>query len=102
MTNILNFMEEFSKLTQTQQRVFLYCLQECPRPHAYSEDVRKIANATKLHVRTVQRALCEIRTKPKLANAVYFSKFNSKKELYHAEQERIRQKQAENSAEFDL
>ena len=42
MTNILNFMEEFSKLTQTQQRVFLYCLQECPRPHAYSEDVRKI------------------------------------------------------------
>lgn len=102
MSDVLIFMKEFAALTQTQQRVFLYCLQACPHPTAYSDDVRKIASATDLHVRTVQRALQTIKKHPKLASAVYFTKIKSKKEFYHAEQERIRQKQAENTAEFDL
>lgn len=102
MPEVLMFMEEFASLTPTQQRVFLYCLQECPFPKAYSGDIRKIASATELHVRTVQRALKIIKKHPKLSRAVYFTKFNSKKEFYHEEQERVRQKQTENTEKFDL
>jgi hypothetical protein len=69
---ILQFLKEFSLLSKSEQRVFLYCVEHLPSPHMYSHDLRKIASATGLYYQSVRGALHAISASPILSTAVQY------------------------------
>lgn len=87
-TDIMPLLDEVLSLTRCEQRVFVYCLINCPKPVYYSSDIRIIADTLSLHVRTVERALRAIRFLPHLGACVQPRKYNHREELYYDERER--------------
>nr|DAH45648.1 MAG TPA: Transcriptional regulatory protein prrA regulator protein, Dna binding.77A [Caudoviricetes sp.] len=82
-THLLPLLTELASLTKCEQQVFLHCLQKCPRPVAFSDDCRKVAQALGLHLRSVQRALAAIRRKEHLRQCVQVVYIHKREELYH-------------------
>lgn len=69
---ILKFLKEFSRLSPSEQQVFLYCLENCPHPRRYTGDLRKIQQNTHLSRLTVYQALNHISNLPHLRKAVCY------------------------------
>lgn len=88
---LVPLLTEFSKLSANQQRIFMFCLVNLPRPVMYSSDVRNLSVALGYHVRTIQKALHVISASPILGQCVQFTRFNHKEEYYYAEREKQEQ-----------
>jgi hypothetical protein len=69
---MLQFLKEFTKLSPAEQKVFLYCLEYCPRPRAYSGDLQEITLHTGLYYQTVRQALSHISAMQTLSRAVKY------------------------------
>ena len=69
---ILQFLKEFSRLSPAEQKVFLFCLEKLPYPHAYSGDLQHIAISTGLYYQTVRQAMYSIAASPILSSAVKY------------------------------
>jgi hypothetical protein len=69
---ILKFLKEFSRLSPSEQQVFLYCLENCPHPRRYTGDLRQIQTHTQLSRLTVYQALNHISNLPHLRKAVCY------------------------------
>jgi hypothetical protein len=54
---LIDFLQDFCKLTNSEQRVFLYCLKNCPFPRAKTDDLNAIAYALGLSYKSVWRAV---------------------------------------------
>ena len=88
---LVPLLADFSCLNAVQQAVFLYCLETRPIVMRHTADVREIAEALDLHVRTVQRSIRAIRRRPMLSKIVVVVNVNRKQEIlheYHALQNR--------------
>ena len=73
-TLLVPLLEDFSRLSANQQRIFLYCLSNLPRPAMYSGDIRSISAILGYHVRTVQKALRIISHSPMLGRCVQLTR----------------------------
>jgi DNA-binding MarR family transcriptional regulator len=82
---ILSFLQEFSKLTHAEQKIFLFCLEHCPHPRQYTGDLGAIAQATGLSRTTVYNALRSIRKREKLNELVSYVHHVNIKELIAGE-----------------
>jgi hypothetical protein len=69
---MLQFLKEFTKLSPAEQKVFLYCLEHCPQPRAYSGDLQEITLHTGLYYQTVRQALSHISAMQTLSRAVKY------------------------------
>jgi hypothetical protein len=54
---LIDFLQDFCKLTNSEQRVFLYCLKNCPFPRSKTDDLNSIAYALGLSYKSVWRAI---------------------------------------------
>lgn len=68
----LKFLKEFSELSPSEQRVFLFCLEHLPHPRRYTGDLRRIQNNTGLSRLTVYQALNHISALPHLRKCVFY------------------------------
>lgn len=82
---ILSFLQEFSKLTHAEQKIFLFCLEHCPHPRPYTGDLGTISQATGLSRTTVYNALRSIRKREKLNELVSYVHHVNIKELIAGE-----------------
>jgi hypothetical protein len=70
---IISFLQDFAKLTRTQQEIFLFCLRECPFPQKNTNDIQYIAAATHHPYKSVWIALQYISTLPTLSKLVKYT-----------------------------
>lgn len=80
---LLPLLADFARLNAVQQTVFLFCLEQHPIVMIRSTDVREIAGALDLHVRTVQRSIRAIRARPVLSRVVRVVNVNRQQEIIH-------------------
>lgn len=85
---LIPLLTEFSRLSANQQRIFMHCLVNLPRPVMYSADVRNLSITTGCHVRTIQRALHAISISPILGQCVQVIRINHKEEFYEQNKNR--------------
>ena len=69
---MLNFLKSYSRLTSSQQKVFLFCLEYMPTVYKHSSDVRRICICTGLSYKTVLPALHAINQSTELSRAVKY------------------------------
>ena len=62
-SEIYMFLALFATLSKSEQKVFLYCVKECPHPLPYSGDLGRIQIATALSRTSVREALKTISRK---------------------------------------
>lgn len=88
---ILAFLREFSDLSPVQQKIFLYCLQNCPHPRKNTADLNRIAAATGAHRKSVERAFKVFAAHKILRRIVAYIKIDVKSALYaeHVEKEKL-------------
>jgi hypothetical protein len=70
--SVLSFLHEFSRLTPAQQRVFLYCLENCPYPQAYTGDIQRVMIGTGYPRKTIATAFIAIQAQPTLSTLVRY------------------------------
>lgn len=70
----LNFLHEFCKLSPSEQRVFLYCLEKKPYPRKKSDDLKSISLSLNLSYKTVWRAMSAINNNKALSQLVHYIK----------------------------
>ena len=82
---IIKFLHEFSKLSHAEQKIFLFCLENCPHPRPYTGDLGRISQATGLSRTTVFNALQSIAHHQDLHALVAYIRSANIKELIAAE-----------------
>lgn len=75
---ILAFLQRFSALTSAEQKVFLYCVKNCPFPRRYTGDLQAIIYFTGLSRCTVYKALRTISRDKCLQQAVRYIQMDIK------------------------
>ena len=68
----LEFLEKFCKLTNSEQRIFIYCLKKCPFPRSRTDDLLQIAFALGLSYKTVWRAFQTFKHYPQFDKLVKY------------------------------
>lgn len=86
---ILDFLVEFAELSPVQQKIFLFCLQNCPHPRKNSGDINRIAAATGVHRKSVERAFKVINQYKILRRCVAYIKIDVRKEIQAGYMERL-------------
>jgi predicted regulator of amino acid metabolism with ACT domain len=86
---ILAFLDEFAKLSPVQQKIFLFCLQNCPHPRKNSSDINRIAAATGVHRKSVERAFKIIKQYKILRRCVSYIRIDVRKEIQAEYVERL-------------
>ena len=71
---LLSFLKEFSRLTPAQQEIFLFCLEKCPRPIAYTNDVTMIVTFTGRPRKTIFRAFSAFAQSNRLSDLVCYTR----------------------------
>jgi hypothetical protein len=69
---LIDFLQDFCKLTNSEQRVFLYCLKKCPFPRSKTDDLNSIAYALGLSYKSVWRAVHAFKLYPQFNRLVKY------------------------------
>ena len=68
----LEFLEKFCKLTNSEQRIFIFCLKKCPFPRSRTDDLLQIAFSLGLSYKTVWRAFQTFKHYPQFDKLVKY------------------------------
>lgn len=69
---LIDFLQDFCKLTNSEQRVFVHCLKKCPFPRAKTDDLNAIAFALGLSYKSVWRAVHAFKLYPQFNRLVKY------------------------------